>query len=224
MGTPAPRSAPLTIVSGAVADDDLERLARAASEVLGAPVAIAVAAPGEPVVWPPSDVHGERLRPLADAAGAAVDALLREQNEELRESELLLELASDHAAIAGQEDTFKLLIGVLLRDRDELEQLRAQTISPLAVYDAEHDTELLPTLRAFLAHHGSTSETAEAMGLHRHTVGYRLARAHDVSGLSPHESDGRERLGLGLKAHEILEADHRLTARNASRFRADGHD
>ena len=65
-------------------------------------------------------------------------------------------------------------------------------------------------MRAFLAHHGSTSETAEAMGLHRHTVGYRLARAHDVSGLSPHESDGRERLGLGLKAHEILEADDRL--------------
>jgi purine catabolism regulator len=223
-GTPAPRSTPLTIVSGAVAGHDLESVARAASEVLGAPVAIAVPAPGEAVVWPPADLDVENLRPLADAAGAAVSAVLRARNEELRESELLLELGSDGAGVAGQDETFKLLIGVLLRDRDELEQLRAQTISPLAVYDAEHDTELLPTLRAFLAHHGSTSETAEAMGLHRHTVGYRLARVHDVSGLSPHESDGRERLGLGLKAHEILEADDRLTARNASRFRPDGHD
>jgi purine catabolism regulator len=214
----------LTIVSGAVAGDDLERVARATSEALGAPVAIAVPAPGEPVVWPPADDDVENLRPLADAAGAAVTAVLRERNEGLRESELLIELATDGAAVAGQEETLKLLIGVLLRDRSELEQLRAQTISPLAVYDAEHDTELLPTLRAFLAHHGSTSETAEAMGLHRHTVGYRLARAHDVSGLSPHESDGRERLGLGLKAHEILEADDRLTARDASRFRPDGHD
>ena len=48
------------------------------------------------------------------------------------------------------------------------------------------------------------------MGLHRHTVGYRLARVHEVSGLSPHESDGRERLGLGLKAHQMLEAEQRL--------------
>ena len=47
------------------------------------------------------------------------------------------------------------------------------------------------------------------MTLHRHTVGYRLSRVHEVSGLSPYESDGRERLSLGLKAHQILEADAR---------------
>jgi DNA-binding PucR family transcriptional regulator len=47
------------------------------------------------------------------------------------------------------------------------------------------------------------------MRLHRHTVGYRLARLQEVSGLSPYESDGRERLGLGLKAHQILAADDR---------------
>ena len=74
--------------------------------------------------------------------------------------------------------------------------------------------ELLATLSAFLAHHGSTSETAEAMGLHRHTVGYRLARVHEVSGLSPYESDGRERLSLGLKAHQILDAHRRLSAQH----------
>jgi hypothetical protein len=33
---------------------------------------------------------------------------------------------------------------------------------------------------------------------------------HEVSGLSPYESDGRERLGLGLKAHHILVANRRL--------------
>ena len=45
------------------------------------------------------------------------------------------------------------------------------------------------------------------MQLHRHTVGYRLTRVQEVSGLSPYESDGRERLSLGIKAHRILEAD-----------------
>jgi purine catabolism regulator len=80
----------------------------------------------------------------------------------------------------------------------------------LSAYDARHDTELLATLQAFLAHHGSTTETAEALNFHRHTVGYRLARVHEVSGLSPYESDGRERLSLGLKAHHILQAWERV--------------
>lgn len=90
-----------------------------------------------------------------------------------------------------------------------MELLRKRTISSVERYDTEHDTELLATLQAFLAHHGSTTETAEAMGLHRHTVGYRLARVQEVSGLSPYESDGRERLSLGLKAHQLLAADGR---------------
>ena len=135
-------------------------------------------------------------------------------HEALREAELLVELTyHPDSSLSGQEETYRLLIGVLLRDPRELEQLRARTISPLATYDAQHDTELLVTLGTFLAHHGSTTETAEAMSLHRHTVGYRLTRVHEVSGLSPYESDGRERLGLGLKAHQILAADQRRVTR-----------
>jgi purine catabolism regulator len=129
-------------------------------------------------------------------------------HDALREAELLLEMAGRaEALLTGQEETYRLLIGVLLRGREELESLRESTISALEVYDREHDTELLATLQSFLTHHGSTTETAEAMHLHRHTVGYRLTRVQEVSGLSPYETDGRERLSLGLKAHQILEAD-----------------
>jgi PucR C-terminal helix-turn-helix domain/GGDEF-like domain len=135
-------------------------------------------------------------------------------HDALREAELLLEMAgAPEALLTGQEETYRLLIGVLLRRREELESLRESTISPLEVYDREHDTELLATLQSFLTHHGSTTETAEAMHLHRHTVGYRLTRVQEVSGLSPYETDGRERLGLGLKAHQILEADRRRSER-----------
>ena len=145
---------------------------------------------------------------------AAVSAPRREPSlvrEAIREAMLLAELASaPEAAFAGQEETYRLLIGVLLRDPEEVEQLQSSTITPLLAYDSEHDTELLTTLGTFLAHHGSTTETAEVMGLHRHTVGYRLSRVHEVSGLSPYESDGRERLSLGLKAAQILAAAERL--------------
>jgi purine catabolism regulator len=126
----------------------------------------------------------------------------------LREAELLRELGP---GANGQEQTYRLLVGVLLTNPAELEGLRAETVSPLMAYDAEHGTELVSTLREFLLHDGSTTETAERMQLHRHTVGYRLARVHEVSGLSPYESDGRERLSLGLKADQILAANRRLS-------------
>jgi hypothetical protein len=132
-------------------------------------------------------------------------------HDAVREAQLLAELGSgDDREPPRQDETYRLLIGVLLHDRRELEQLRDTTITPLTGYDAHHDTDLLATLRAFLAHDGSTTETAETMNLHRHTVGYRLSRVHEVSGLSPYESDGRERLSLGLKADQILEAERRL--------------
>jgi DNA-binding PucR family transcriptional regulator len=124
-----------------------------------------------------------------------------------RETDLLRELGP---LVDGQEQTYRLLIGVLLRDPGELEGLRAETVLPLFTYDTEHGTELVATLREFLLRDGSTNETAEQMRLHRHTVGYRLARVHEVSGLSPYESDGRERLSLGLKADQILAANERL--------------
>jgi purine catabolism regulator len=132
-------------------------------------------------------------------------------HEAMREAAVLVELGlAPDVQLVGEDEIYRLLIGVLLRDPDELMALRERTISPLATYDARHDTDLLETLKAFLAHDGSTTETADAMALHRHTVGYRLSRVHEVSGLSPYESDGRERLSLGLKAHQILEAEQRL--------------
>lgn len=124
---------------------------------------------------------------------------------ELRAGELTLD--------GGSEDTYRLLANVLLHNPLELRALRERTIAPLEAYDSAHDTELVDTLERFLAHHGSTSDTALAMRLHRHTVGYRLARIHDVCGLSPYESEGRERLSLGLKARRLLRADERRTAR-----------
>jgi hypothetical protein len=139
-------------------------------------------------------------------------------HEALHEAELLVELGiAPDVQLAAHDETYRLLIGVLLRDPDELARLRDRTITPLVEYDTQHDTELLATLRAFLVHDGSTTETADAMHLHRHTVGYRLSRVHEVSSLSPYESDGRERLSLGLKAHQILDAElRRATARDFS--------
>jgi hypothetical protein len=156
----------------------------------------------------------QRLREAGlSAVASAARPAPAQLHEAVLEAELLGELAAGELTPAGAQETYRLLIGVLLRERSELEQLRDRTVWPLSDYDSVHDTELVATLRAFLSHDGSTTETAEAMRLHRHTVGYRLSRVHEVSGLSPYESDGRERLSLGIKAHQILEAERRLRER-----------
>ncbi len=46
--------------------------------------------------------------------------------------------------------------------------------------------------------------TAQAIHTHRHTVGYRLDRIRELTGLNPFLSEDRERLGLGLKAYRII--------------------
>lgn len=151
----------------------------------------------------------------ADAARSAPRRTPAMLQDALVEAAVLTELGSLAGAGVGdaQEETYRLLVGVLLRAPDQLARLRARTVAELERYDAVHDTELLGTLQAFLSHHGSTTETADAMSLHRHTVGYRLARVQEVAGLSPYESDGRERLSLGLKADRILAAERQRMAR-----------
>jgi PucR C-terminal helix-turn-helix domain len=189
---------------------DLSGMANGLIAMRGRNRVLAIVAAGET-----SQAITARLREagLSAAASAARrdPALL---HEAVLEAELLGELGISELAPAGVQETYRLLIGVLLRERAELEQLRDRTVWPLSDYDSVHDTELVATLRAFLSHDGSTTETAEAMRLHRHTVGYRLSRVHEVSGLSPYESDGRERLSLGIKASQILEAERRLRERS----------
>ena len=148
--------------------------------------------------------YPEVLEQLGLARGRVARSAARRDpaalHDALREAGILLELLIDERAmLPAHEETYRLLVGVMIRNPDELTLLRSSTIAELERYDELHDTELLATLEAFLAHHGSTTETAETMQLHRHTVGYRLARVHEVSGLSPYESDGRERLSLGLE-------------------------
>ncbi|HEX3803757.1 MAG TPA: helix-turn-helix domain-containing protein [Solirubrobacteraceae bacterium] len=194
---------------------------------LGTPVTVALLA----------DVGDQRLLGLVPLAGDGgegnAEALLSQLREvglpaiaagprrgpaalqdALQEAAVLLELLVDgEAMLKAHEETYRLLVGVLIHNPGELVALRTSTIAPLEEYDATHDTDLLTTLEGFLVHHGSTTDTAEAMQLHRHTVGYRLARVQEVSGLSPYESEGRERLSLGLKANRIMLAENRRAGR-----------
>jgi DNA-binding PucR family transcriptional regulator len=109
-------------------------------------------------------------------------------------------------ALLAFEDTgaYRLLLGAMSEDPRELERFYAETIEPLAAYDDQYETELVATVEAYLDNDGNVAATARQLFTHRHTIRYRLERARELCGHDVSATEGREKLGLGLKAMRVL--------------------
>ena len=78
----------------------------------------------------------------------------------------------------------------------------AGTLRPLAAADR---STLLSTLRAWLAHNGQWDAAAAELGVHRHTVRARIARAGELIGkdlTAADSADARMELWLALRVHD----------------------
>ncbi|WP_030602299.1 PucR family transcriptional regulator [Streptomyces fulvoviolaceus] len=99
----------------------------------------------------------------------------------------------------------------------EHEQLAAGSVVPLLADDAvkafadgllrplyEHDAtgrgDLVASLRAWLSRHGQWDAAAADLGVHRHTLRYRMRRVEEILGRSLDDPDARMELWLALKA------------------------
>ena len=102
------------------------------------------------------------------------------------------------------EGTYRLLFRVLASHPHEVRSFYEDTVAALVRYDEQYATDLVGTLAAYLDNNCNMAATAQAIHAHRHTVGYRLDRVKELSGLDPLRSEDRERLGLGLKAYRII--------------------
>jgi sugar diacid utilization regulator len=104
------------------------------------------------------------------------------------------------------EDTgaYRLLLPAMSEDPGELERFYAETVAPLSAYDEQYETELVATVEAYLDNDGNVAATAKQLFTHRHTIRYRLERVKELCGHDVSATQGRERLGLGLKAMRVL--------------------
>jgi DNA-binding PucR family transcriptional regulator len=104
------------------------------------------------------------------------------------------------------EDTgaYRLLLPAMSEDPGELQRFFAETIAPLTAYDDQYETELVATVEAYLANDGNVAATAKQLFTHRHTIRYRLERVRELCGHDVSATEGREKLGLGLKAMRVL--------------------
>jgi DNA-binding PucR family transcriptional regulator len=109
-------------------------------------------------------------------------------------------------ALLAFEDTgaYRLLLPAMSEDPAELQRFYAETVEPLVAYDEQYDTDLVQTLETFLDADGNVAGTAQRLFTHRHTIRYRLERVRELCGLDVGSTDGREKLGLGLKAMRVL--------------------
>jgi sugar diacid utilization regulator len=112
----------------------------------------------------------------------------------------------DASPVLAFEDTgaYRLLLPAMSEDAEELRRFYSETIEPLVAYDEQYETDLVATLETFLDCDGNVANTSARLFTHRHTVRYRLERVRELSGHDVGSTDGRERLGLGLKAMRVL--------------------
>jgi purine catabolism regulator len=149
----------------------------------------------------------------------------REQGGE--EDELVVGLsapAGPIAAAAAYKQAEQALSVARRRGRVlvEHEQLAAGSVLPLLADDAvrafadgllrplsEHDAtgrgDLVASLRAWLSRHGQWDAAAADLGVHRHTLRYRMRRVEEILGRSLDDPDVRMELWLALKATAAAE-------------------
>ncbi|MCX5292645.1 MULTISPECIES: PucR family transcriptional regulator [unclassified Streptomyces] len=187
----------------------------------------AAARAGEAVLVVP---EGERLIVLAPDGGAAVAACgeYAAALEAAREpaggdgDEVVVGLSAPVgpiAAAAAYKQAEQALSVARRRGRVCVahEQLAAGSVLPLLADDAvkafadgllrplyEHDAtgrgDLVASLRAWLSHHGQWDAAAADLGVHRHTLRYRMRRVEEILGRSLDDPDVRMELWLALKA------------------------
>jgi sugar diacid utilization regulator len=138
-------------------------------------------------------------RPATDPADihrAGAEALLAANVAEAQSTPLLA---------FEETGAYRILLPAMIEDPAELQRFHDDTVAPLIAYDEQYDTELLRTLESFLEADGNVAKTAQKLFTHRHTIRYRLERVRELTGgLDVGSTDGRERLGLGLKAMRVL--------------------
>ena len=79
-------------------------------------------------------------------------------------------------------------------------------LRPLREHDATSRGDLVASLHAWLSHHGQWDAAAADLGVHRHTLRYRMRRVEEILGRSLDDPDVRMELWLALKTEAESEA------------------
>ncbi|MQB01162.1 MAG: hypothetical protein GEU78_12860 [Actinobacteria bacterium] len=100
--------------------------------------------------------------------------------------------------------SYGLLLGA--QARPVLDGFVTMVLGPLVDRDRERSSDLVTSVRAFIEAGGRWEAGAEALGIHRHTLRYRVRQAEELLGRDLSNEDDRLEILLALKAMEILDS------------------
>lgn len=107
-------------------------------------------------------------------------------------------------AILGRPVTLdEVLIDHIARFTPHVGRILDETLHPLLDYDVEHQTQLIPTVRAYVDSGFNLTRSAEILHVHPNTVMYRLRRVKELCGRDPHDADDLLILFLAMRLAEL---------------------
>ncbi|MEV5484557.1 MULTISPECIES: PucR family transcriptional regulator [Streptomyces] len=124
-----------------------------------------------------------------------------------RQAEQALSVARRRGrALVEHEDVAAGSVLPLLAD-DAVRAFADGLLRALREHDATGRGDLVASLRAWLARHGQWDAAAADLGVHRHTLRYRMRRVEEILGRSLDDADVRMELWLALKATSTSEGN-----------------
>jgi len=139
---------------------------------------------------------------LAGAGGLAPFELLAQAVKEARYALQVCRTEGRPEAEFADLGTYQLLLS--LQDPEALETFADSVLAPLDAYDETHDGELLQSLRAFLERNARWESAANELGVHRHTLRYRMRKVEELTGRALSSARDRMEFFLALRARDML--------------------
>jgi PucR family transcriptional regulator, purine catabolism regulatory protein len=117
---------------------------------------------------------------------------------------LALRAAGPRRRVASPSDlgSYALLLGA--QPRPVLEGFVRSVLGPLMDRDEKKSSELVASVRAFIEAGGRWEPGADSLGVHRHTLRYRVRQAEELLGRDLSSAEDRLEVWLALKASELL--------------------
>jgi purine catabolism regulator len=128
-----------------------------------------------------------------------------------QEARFALDAAGVHGdgRVACIDDLGSHRLLLALQQEAALDAFSRGLLAPLRSYDRRQHGDLVASLRTFLEHNGNWESAARALGVHRHTLRYRIRRVVELTGRDLDAAADRVEFWLALQAEQILAARRR---------------
>jgi PucR family transcriptional regulator, purine catabolism regulatory protein len=146
-----------------------------------------------------------RLDPARLRAGVGETVAAQDIRHSYLGAVMALRAAPAARRVASPRDlgSYGLLLGA--QPRPVLENFVRSVLGPLIDRDRLKSSDLVASVRAFIEAGGRWEPGAEALGVHRHTLRYRVRQAEELLARDLSSAEDRLELWLALKAVDLLE-------------------